>query len=89
MLNNIKIDCVTTANNFNVFFSTYVILQCDTSSIDRKYIRVPVTKCRTERDPFLSPPPCSPGKSQDPITRVSSIVMQITITNRRQGRGPL
>lgn len=29
-----------------------------------------------------------PGKSWDPIIRVSSIVMQITITNRRQGRSP-
>jgi len=67
MLNNIKIDCVTTANNFNVFFSTYVILQCDTSSIDRKYIRVPVTKCRTERDPFLSPPRVRPVNPKIPL----------------------
>lgn len=52
--------------------------------------RVPFTECRAERVLSLpSPPSCSPGKSQDPITRVSSIVMQITITNRRQGRGPL
>lgn len=28
------------------------------------------------------------SKSQDPIIRFSSIVMQITITNRRQGRSP-
>lgn len=48
-------------------------------------------KCRTERGGFLFSfySPCSPGKFQDPIIRVSSIVMQITITNRRRGRDPL
>lgn len=56
--------------------------------------RLKVFACRlrsAEQRWFHSPTSssCSPGKSQDPITRVSSIVMQITITNRRQGRGPL
>lgn len=54
----------------------------------RVYTRVPDYKV-LRGFLFLSSASCSLGKSQDPIIRVSSIVMQITITNRRQGRGPL
>lgn len=62
----------------------------NTSNTDRKHSRAVLRSAERRGSLPLSPPRrVRPVNPKIPLPRVSSIVMQITITNRRQGRGPL